>query len=345
MDKLFGHRLRQARIMKGLSMDQLAVKLNGSITKQSIYKYENSLMLPSSSVLLALADALDVNPDFFFIQPEYKVNEISFRKKSSSAKDDSMMTEIVTETAERYFYIENILHDSETDNISDDLESPIDGNPIQAAQFIRKKWNIGNDAIVSTSSLLEKKGIKVIFLNAHADFDGMSGYVNHEKPIIILNGNNNSERIRFSAMHELGHLILGNAYTKASVNETRCHEFASEMLIPSEAFIFIIGKKRKEITINELISIQEQYGISISTLMRKALNLKIITKYDYDKYKGRYNNDPEFRLTCDESRFTEYRSEKFENMVYRALSEGLISESKASALLKKDVAEIRNNIW
>ncbi|MBO8469238.1 MAG: ImmA/IrrE family metallo-endopeptidase, partial [Spirochaetes bacterium] len=217
--------------------------------------------------------------------------------------------------------------------------------PIQAAQFIRKKWNIGNDAIVSTSSLLEKKGIKVIFLNAHADFDGMSGYVNHEKPIIILNGNNNSERIRFSAMHELGHLILGNAYTKASVNETRCHEFASEMLIPSEAFIFIIGKKRKEITINELISIQEQYGISISALMRKALNLKIITKYDYDKYKGRYNNDPEFRLTCDESRFSEYRSEKFENMVYRALSEGLISESKASALLKKDVAEIRNNIW
>uniref|UniRef100_UPI0040276FDD helix-turn-helix domain-containing protein n=1 Tax=Candidatus Cryptobacteroides bacterium TaxID=3085639 RepID=UPI0040276FDD len=37
---LFHIRLREARLLCGLSMDKLAAKTNGAITKQSLSKYE-----------------------------------------------------------------------------------------------------------------------------------------------------------------------------------------------------------------------------------------------------------------------------------------------------------------
>ncbi len=62
----FSKRLKSARIMAGWSMDVLCDKMEHIVSKQSISKYENGKMMPDSSVLLALADTLGVDPDYFF---------------------------------------------------------------------------------------------------------------------------------------------------------------------------------------------------------------------------------------------------------------------------------------
>ena len=76
--ELFGARLKQARKMKGLSMDQLAAKMNGKIGRQSIYKYEKGLMLPSSANLLQLSETLELSPDYFFTEPDLTITNINF---------------------------------------------------------------------------------------------------------------------------------------------------------------------------------------------------------------------------------------------------------------------------
>ena len=43
----FSIRLREARLMMGLSMDKLVERTNGAITKQSISRYEKGIMRPS----------------------------------------------------------------------------------------------------------------------------------------------------------------------------------------------------------------------------------------------------------------------------------------------------------
>ena len=56
----FGQRLRAARKMAGLSMEDLAGKLGGMVTKQAIGKYETGQMMPSPEVLAKLVEVLKI---------------------------------------------------------------------------------------------------------------------------------------------------------------------------------------------------------------------------------------------------------------------------------------------
>ena len=70
----------------------------------------------------------------------------------------------------------------------------------------RDFWNIGSDGIINVIDLLEEHGIKVIEIDAPESFDGLSSMVNDLYPVIVLNKAFSSERKRFTALHELGHL-------------------------------------------------------------------------------------------------------------------------------------------
>ena len=80
----FAKRLKQARVLKKISMDQLVQLIGGLVSKQAISKYESALMKPNSSVIVALSAALDVEPDYFFRPFNFDVDHfnVSFRKKS-----------------------------------------------------------------------------------------------------------------------------------------------------------------------------------------------------------------------------------------------------------------------
>ena len=60
----FGDKLKQLRTSKGLSQEQLAKILN--ITKSMISAYENSVRLPSYSVLTKIALSFNVSIDYLF---------------------------------------------------------------------------------------------------------------------------------------------------------------------------------------------------------------------------------------------------------------------------------------
>ena len=110
--KVFAQRLKQARILKTMSLDQLVVNIGGVITKQAISKYEAAKMMPNSTVLVALASALDVDADYFFRPFTFNVNElkVSFRKKSdTSVKDSNSLKVQIQDEVERYLEVEESL--------------------------------------------------------------------------------------------------------------------------------------------------------------------------------------------------------------------------------------------
>ena len=48
---IFSKRLRNARLMRGLSMQQLCVMMNDIVTKQSVSKYERGESMPDSTIV------------------------------------------------------------------------------------------------------------------------------------------------------------------------------------------------------------------------------------------------------------------------------------------------------
>ena len=61
---MIGQRLRISRLAAGLSLRDLGAKIDNRVTAQVISKYERNESMPSSGVLIALADALDMTVDY-----------------------------------------------------------------------------------------------------------------------------------------------------------------------------------------------------------------------------------------------------------------------------------------
>lgn len=347
MNTVFSIRLKQARKMRGLSMDRLCEKANNFISKQSISKYEAGKMMPDSSTLILLSNVLGVNVDYFFRAYTVSIEKIEFRKKAKlGVKEVESIKEIVKDKLERYFEIEELngikpKFDFPYGNISIQDENDV----CEIANNVKQDWKLGEDGINNLIEILEENKIKVIEIDAPLSFDGLSGCVNGDNPIIVLNKNFESERKRFTALHELGHLLLSfDESIGDKEREKYCNLFASEMLVSSNVFIQKLGLNRRDISLRELIDIQVQFGISIDALMYKAKELNIITESRYKSFQMKKNAVEHFKQSVEESRSKEERSDRFARLVYRALANEIISVSKASVLLGNSVEDVRSQL-
>ena len=166
--------------------------------------------MPDSTVLVALADALNVKTDYFFRPYTVSIENIEFHKKSKlPAKSVVAIKGDVTDRLANYIELEQLL------NLSSAFVNPIqdrvirDGGDLEeAVNHLLTSWKLGFNALPNVIDLLEEKEVKVIELDTDENFDGLSGWANDGIPIVVVNQNFPIERKRFTALHELGHLVL-----------------------------------------------------------------------------------------------------------------------------------------
>jgi Zn-dependent peptidase ImmA (M78 family)/DNA-binding XRE family transcriptional regulator len=347
MKALFGQRLRNARIMRGLSLDALADKMGNVITKQAISKYEAGKSFPGSTVYIALAEALDVSPDFFVRPFSVSLDKIEFRKRSKlGVKGTASLKERIRDHVERYMEAESILGiNNDFDYSMKDILVCKDKDAMKAAAQVRVDWKLGEDGIPYIIELLEEHKVKVIEIDAPDSFDGLSGFAGDRMPIIVLNKHYTVERKRFTALHELGHILLHFANdVDDKSKEHLCSTFANEMLISANVFKQLIGGRRHDISLSELRDVQKNFGISVDALMFKAKCLGVISTQRYTTYCITKNQNAIFKQQVEESLYHGDGSDRFQRLVYRALASDLISYSKAASLLNLPVNTIREQL-
>jgi len=333
-----GKRLKIARKMKGLSQEKLSQKLNNEITKQSISKYERGKMSPSSSVLTQLALALEVKIDYFFKPFKNELKSLKFRKRIKlSKKNEDMIKNEVLDKLERYIELEEIV-DSKRDfkNPFDKILIKNKNEAEEYAEKLRKKWEFGlQNPLLNLSELLEEKGLHIIEVDVAESFDGLSAFSNNNY-VIVINKNFDNVRKRFTLSHELAHLL----FEYKDEEEKLCNQFAGAFLLPKKIILDEFGPKRTSIALKELINIKENFGISLQGIVERLYNLKVISKSSRKKFyiflnkKGWKKNEPGKYSSI------EY-SERFEQLLNKALALKLISLSKASVLANKSIYQIR----
>src|SRR5687768_5109663 len=82
-------RLKQIRLARGFSQDELITRMGGMITKQALSQYESGKAQPRPAVLLQLARALDVTSRTLAEQSPLQVDFVAFRRKSGMAERDA----------------------------------------------------------------------------------------------------------------------------------------------------------------------------------------------------------------------------------------------------------------
>lgn len=351
-----GARLERARRMRGYSLRALAEALGGQYSHTTLQKYEKGVISPDVKALGLLARALDLRTDYFMQRSSFKLEEVEYRKLSKlGMKAQKQIEEEAFEFFERYLEIESIL------SVAGDDLPVYDLTPYSLDQFgdaienfaltLREEWNLGLNPIPNVHSMLEDHGIKVKMMDNRDGFDGFSAVAKageKEVPTIALSRKTikDTSRLRFTALHELAHLILRfPEWLKRTEKERACHRFAGAFLLPKEMFLNIFGKSRIGISVAELVAIKEEWGISCMAIMARARDLAVITAGRYKSfciYANKMGWRKEKPGEPGKWKGTE-KSGRFKQLVLRALSSDIITASKACGLMNWTPAELAQN--
>ena len=250
---------------------------------------------------------------------------------------------------ENYLIIEDILSiKSEFTNPLQNIEVNHINEVEELAAILRKEWNIGNDPISNIISLMESNEIKVIEIDEpeKVSFDGLSAFVNDKFPAVVINKNYGIERKRFTLFHELGHLLLDiNDKFTDKEQEKICDRFAGAMLLPQKVVYEEIGGKRQKISLTELKNFQKQYGVSIPAIMYRLVALQVFPQSKIKSFYISMNISVERKQLINKIRFLgDEKSERYKRLVCKALSQEIISISKASALLDTNIQLIQKQL-
>lgn len=343
--QVFAERFRSARLMNGFSLQDLADALEGNLSRQALHRYEKGEVIPDAEKINMLAKALKVSPDYFFRTTTVELSDIEYRKLSKMPqKEVGIINETTKEYLSRYLELEEII------GLSNDFENPLEDFGIvttyeqvnKAAKLLREKWSLGTGPIFNIVELLEDKNIKVVKLNVDEDFDGLQTYVNGNIAVIAYNERkaNKPDRIRFTLLHELAHLLLKFGDITDRQKETLCHQFAGAMLLSEEAIRAELGNHRNKLSTLELGNIKKQYGISMQAIVMRAKVCGIINDHYTKQF---FFLIKQLNWKVDEP--VEYQgieeSNRFEQLLFRALIEDQISMSKAASLSNMSLAAFK----
>ncbi|WP_292787403.1 MULTISPECIES: helix-turn-helix domain-containing protein [unclassified Microbacterium] len=303
-------RLTQARRVRGITKTELH-RLVG-VSAAAIGQYERGEKRPRPDTVSALATALGVPVGFFaYGRPRAKVEiaEASFRRlRSTSVAQQQQATAYVEQAWELSRYLESRVEFPELDLpawASPDAKYIPD--PITAAQQLREHWELGSGPIPHLVYEIEQHGILTVYFSMKQDptleekskIDAFSTRA-LPRPMIILTPDkaNDVLRHRFTAAHELGHIVLHHGRLGSDVEmERQADLFASEFLTPRDVIRDALPTRLNIGALEELSSL---WGVSVKMLIRRSRDLERISESTARRGYITLNSLPRTPLTIDD---------------------------------------------
>lgn len=339
---MFNKNLKYFRLKKQLTKRKLAEEIN--VTPMAITNYESGKRTPTDmSIIKKIAEVLDVRIlDLLKVRDDELVfRHGEFRKNTALTEtNQEFLRESVEEYFSRFMSIVGILGGEVLPDAPKINALKLTGNSEIDAKALRLHLNLAPlGPIKNLLEVLENQGILVYVCDIDNDhFFGMNGTVNN-RPYIIVKKKMTPERSRSTIVHELAHLMFRwpSDYSDKEI-ENIATSISGAFLFPKEDALRELGIKRTSIFTKDAYLVAIEYGISMYMLVKRARLLEIINsnieKYFYVKasQRGWKKNEP--------SRIPVEQPKLFEQLVYRAINENVISIQKGAELLKVSYDEV-----
>ncbi len=153
-------RLRQLRLARGLTLDELAELMGGKVTKQALSKYERGRSFPRPTTLVALAKALRVKVSDLVGEPEYKFECPQYRTRSPIAPRtrERLHAELRTDL-ERRLRLEDRLFAERRPDLPETGRSVDTEEQVEAfAAELRGSWGLGMEPIAGARTRARRAG-------------------------------------------------------------------------------------------------------------------------------------------------------------------------------------------
>lgn len=301
-----GKSLTNIRILNELSRSQLAEELG--ITEQAVWQYENGYVSPKLEVVNKMKTLFKVKSAYFFRedllengQPEnIRIERIAYRSESinTAMKTQSELMHVkfldafIKKIGQKIKYPKNEILSLRKQvleylNSNQDVERELQIRFI--AQLARKHIKLSDDNNKNFLFHLEKSGVFIFEKSIGETIDAYSLWTEDDIPYIVLgNIKKSAARRNFDLAHELGHLLLHyktefNMLDKPSykIKEDEAHLFASEFLMPMEAFTEDVSKINKVSNPDAYRELKEKWLVSLQAMAMRARNLELITHQQF----------------------------------------------------------------
>lgn len=274
-------RLTLARQAAGLAKKDLAEVINR--TPAAVSQYEAGLARPSAAVLEACAQRLGVPVGFFATgRPRLPldVGDAHFRSLRSARAAERLRAlttvELVWELTEQLVRHVRLP--------AADLP-PLDylDDPRAAAREVRAAWNLPPGPVPHVVRLLESKSIVVAFLD-FSDSGRVDAFSTSAggRPIVVLTADKGSTlRTRFTAAHELAHLLLHAEAIPGDIShERQADAFAAEFLMPAAD---IVDELPTRVDLPAFLRLQQRWGVSVAALLYRCRELGTLSEASYKR--------------------------------------------------------------
>jgi Zn-dependent peptidase ImmA (M78 family) len=155
-----------------------------------------------------------------------------------------------------------------------------DGRIEQIALAVRQLWLLPRGPVDDVTSLLETAGIIVVGFDFGTDCcDGFSQQASDNLPsVIFINMRQPKDRLRFSLLHELGHIVLHRLPNPRM--EEEANRFAAEFLMPTAD----ISKDFYNLSLEKFMHLKMHWRTSMHALVYKAHTVGRLTESNYRYY-------------------------------------------------------------
>jgi Zn-dependent peptidase ImmA (M78 family)/DNA-binding XRE family transcriptional regulator len=269
-------RLATARKRRGWTLTKLAQETG--LSRASLSCYENQHQDPSPQTLTTLATALGVKQTFLIGDDldEIPVEAVSFRalsKMTARTRDRGLSSGriaiLINEWLEERFTLP-----------TPDLPTLTGRDPELAAQEVRARWGLGEQAVGNLVHLLEAHGVRVFSLTD--DTKDLDAYcLNwHGQPFVFLSREKSGERHRFNAAHELGHLILHgeDKVPNGPEAEAEANHFAAAFLMPKAG---VLAQGLHNAHVQRILQAKKRWNVAAMALAHRANELGLMTEWAY----------------------------------------------------------------
>jgi Zn-dependent peptidase ImmA (M78 family)/transcriptional regulator with XRE-family HTH domain len=266
-------RLTLARERSGLTKRDLAARVG--VTAAAITQFERRQSRPSTGTLTRLAAELSLPAAYFAVgRPVLPVAEEAthFRSlRTTRVYERRQARATMSHLAEAVREIQTVVR-------LPSLRLPrlVPGpSPESAARSLRAAWELPVGPVHHLVRLLESNGavVSMARFGAGDRIDAFSCRPSGlDRPLICLSRDRgNPLRRRFSAAHELGHLLLHDeARPGDRRHEHEANRFAAEFLTPATE---IAGLLPTRLDFAHLLEVQRAWGVSVQALLRRSREL------------------------------------------------------------------------
>jgi Zn-dependent peptidase ImmA (M78 family)/DNA-binding XRE family transcriptional regulator len=259
-------RLTEIRAVRGLTMEQLAAKLN--ITKQMVSKYENGKSIPPIEAISKMSGIFNV-PNKYFFKDSIVFGDGTSAFVLRGSENKKLKNKVRIKTRWGYEILQGIKNRSEA--VFDCLDKS-DLSVPEKAMALRRRWELGSRPVGNMTELLESRGVNIFTVTMPELKADCYSQVINGTPIVVINNNKGTAvRQRFNLAHELGHMVLhGNKLdfdydARDMTLENEASLFAEYFLMPNGGFEESLISRN--IKIEELVKLKRVWGVSVSSMI------------------------------------------------------------------------------